>query len=235
MPYVTAIMCSTAARTGMRSAAPPASESTRSASGRRRCDASSLRLTRLALRALPRPDQEAGAPARLAGPAGLPVERVRCQVHVQGLDVHDLVERALPERVSTGEVSVAEGDVREVLRPPLLLGHLDQRAVGVEPGDRESALGQQAREVAGAARDVEHAHLAPVDGGGYRRLDQGSDLLLEPLVWGEALEDIVVHDAVRDREHPIEAPVEATKQGVHDTPRHSQGPARRGTGLHPFA
>src|SRR5437867_7529819 len=61
MPYVTAIMCSTAARTGMRSAAPPASESTRSASGRRRCDASSLRLTGLALRALPRPDQEAGA------------------------------------------------------------------------------------------------------------------------------------------------------------------------------
>src|SRR2546430_5619868 len=45
MPYVTAIMCSTAARTGIRSPAPPASASTRSARGGRRCDVGSLRLT----------------------------------------------------------------------------------------------------------------------------------------------------------------------------------------------
>src|SRR5439155_5827329 len=75
---------------------------------------------------LPRMIHEHRVPARPEDAIRLAEERVRRRMHVEGVDVHDLVEGALPEGIAPGEIGVAEGDVRQMLRAPLLLGYLDQ-------------------------------------------------------------------------------------------------------------
>src|SRR5713226_9824481 len=309
IPYVTAIMCSTAARMRMGSPAPFGPTPRRPAAGRGLCGALPCELTSLP-GVLPRPDEEARVveersahlqhrearalevrrelalvpvvrphgladrfedrvgqdpeqaaerggrtvappdlaergplselarvihehrvPARLEDPEGLPEELVGRRMDVERVDIHDLIERALAERVAAGEVRVAEGQIREVPGAALLLGHLDQRPVGVEADHREAGLGQQAGEIARAARDVEHPDLAPVDRRRQRRFHELAELRLEPPVRAEALEDVVVHDAVRDREHPIQARPDPTTQRVHDSPRRVRRHPHR-AGLH---
>src|SRR6266550_4024132 len=91
---------------------------------------------------LPRVIHEDRVPTRLQDPARLLEERVGCRMDVERVDADDLVECALAERVAAGEVRVAEGQVREVLGATLLLGHLDQRGIGVEPDHGEAGLGE---------------------------------------------------------------------------------------------
>src|SRR5439155_3975936 len=95
-------------------------------------------------------------------PVGLLQQLFGRRVHVQGVDVDDLVEGAVAERVAPSQVAVSEPEIRQVTRPALFFRDFDQRAVGIEPGDGESGLGERAREVAGPTRDLQHPDVATV-------------------------------------------------------------------------
>jgi hypothetical protein len=156
-------------------------------------------------------------PARLEHAPGLGEHRLRFGVRVERVHVHHLIERRVPERLGPGQVTLTEGEIGQALGPALLPRQLDERAVRLQPEHGEPGLGEDEREIAGAAVDVEDLERAAIGRGrDGRRLDHFQHLGLQPLVGAELLEDVVVHESVADRQHPVDRPLEPALQRTHD-------------------
>ena len=176
---------------------------------------------------------EHGVSARFEDAVRLAQQLVRLRVNVERMDTDDLIERLVAERVSARELAVSEGEVRQMASPPLFFRRLDERGVGIEPGDGEAGLGQRTGEVPGPAGHLEHAHVAALDPFGDRGLDQITHLRLESLVVAEARVDVVIGHAVADREHAIEPSPHRIGRRLHDASRRLRRQGRGRTRLHP--
>src|SRR3989442_954951 len=154
---------------------------------------------------------------RLERPTGQPQDVERPGVRVERVDVDDLIERADPAWITGRDIGVLEGHVAQLLGPALLARQLDERFIGIDTQGREAGLGQEKRDVAGTASDVEHPDIAPWHVARRACLHARQHFTAQRLVGREAIEDVVVDDPVPDRQRALEAPVRAPDHGRFET------------------
>ena len=132
------------------------------------------------------------------------------------MDAHDLIEAAVRQDAAGGQVGVLERQVGQAQRAVLFRARSMRPAYGSMPRTPKPASARTAAEVAGPAADLEHADIVTGRAIGQRGLHPAQHFLLERAVRAEALEDVVVDDAVADRHRAVEAPLHGVEQRAHD-------------------